>query len=340
MNLSEKPAVTLKLLAMKLQMSVSSISKALSNHPSMNEGTRSRVQKMAEQLRYTPNNWAINLRKGRTGIIGIVVPSLMDHFTVKVFCGLEQYASKNGYQLVISQTFDSTEEEIRLAKKFFDIKVDGLFVAVSTNTTCFDHFKDFERNKIPVVYFGKDPLYITDCHKVLVNTFQAGFQATQYLIDNGHSNIAFLNGMTSERRTGDRLNGYISALKENNLFTSGDLNACTDFENKRLDEVIENLFLKPKHLPTALLIGNESVFFEAFGKLNTLNPDLAQHIKCIIFGNTSLSQYLPNPPWRSVDENAEFLGYQAMVLILKLINNRIGLLDYQRILVDCDLISV
>lgn len=339
MNITKDQPVTLKLLANKLQMSVSAISKALSNHPAMNKETRRKVQLMAQQLHYTPNNSAINFRKGRTGIIGVIIPDLLDDFFMKFFRGLEQYASQNDYQIAISQTFDSTENEIKTARKFLDMKVDGLFVAVSQKTSCFDHLRAFEKDKIPVVYFARDPHTNAECHKVLINTYQGSFRATQYLINSGHTKIAFLGGISQEGFIGDRLNGYINCLKENKLFFSGDLSAYTDFEHGNLDNVIGELFLKENNSPNALLVGSESMLFNIVGKLSLLNPDLAKHLDYIVFGDTSLAQYFANPPICSVRENAEFLACQAMLLMMELITKRLDLKDYQRILVDSELVS-
>ena len=332
--------MTLKLLAQKLHMSVSSISKALSNHPAMKQETRSKVQKMAEQMHYTPNNWAINFRKGRTGIIGVIIPDLLDHFFVKFFCGLEQYALQNGYQLLISQTFDSTENEISASQRFLDMKVDGMFVAISRTTTSFDHWTAFEEKNIPVVYYGRDPLYLPECHKVLVNNFEASFLATQFLIDSGHTNIAFLGGPEADSCVGDRLNGYLTAMKKNNLFLSGDLNAYTDFEEGNFDDIIEKIFLKPNDLPDAMLVCNEPVLFRTLSKLTFINPDLARKIKCVVFGTAAFSEYLPCPSILSIEENAELLGSQAMVLIMKLITGHIDIKNYQKILIDCELVSL
>ncbi|AZI26368.1 LacI family transcriptional regulator [Pedobacter sp. G11] len=340
MKISENRPVTLKMLATKLQMSVSAISKALNNYPSINPETKIRVREMATQMSYKPNTSAANFRVSRTGIIGVILPDLMDHFFGKSFFGLEKTAAEHGYHIIVSQTLDDLETEIKSAETLFNRRVDGLIVAISKNTQRFDHLKRFEQMGIPLIYFARNPSFNPDCHKVLVNTFQGSFYATEFLIKRGHRNIAFLCGPQMITFTHDRFNGYITALRQNELFFSGDLVAYTDFDQLSTEDAVKKLFSNRQNQPTALLAFKEPVLIDALKQLSIIDPSLPQAIECISFGNTPLTKCLPSPPIATVEENAEAVGRQAVNLLLKIINKQINMHDYQRLIIDCQLVSL
>jgi len=340
MKLSHTKPVTLKVLATNLQMSVSAISKALNNYPSVKSETRIKVREMAARLSYKPNISAANFRESRTGIIGVILPDLLDHFFVRCYSGIEKAAGEHGYQVIVSQTLDDFETEIRSAEALFSRRVDGLIVAITKNTQRFDHLKQFELTGIPLVYFGRNPSFNPDCHKVLVNTFQGSFNATEFLIKRGHRHIAFLGGPQMIAFTHDRFNGYITALRQNKLFFSGDLVAHTDFDQLSTEDAVKRLFSNEQNQPTALLAFKEPVLFDALKQLSMINPTLPDTIECIGFGNTPFTQYLPTPPVATVEENAGEVGRQSINLLLELISKQIDIQDYQRVIVNCRLVSL
>ncbi|RYG11009.1 MAG: LacI family transcriptional regulator, partial [Chitinophagaceae bacterium] len=200
--------VTLKFLAEKLKMSVSTVSKALNNYPTINEYTKKRVQEMARDLHFTPNKSAINLKERKSRIIGIILPNLLDHFFTRSIYGVEQFAMAHGYNVIIGQSHDELEKEIQLADMLLKSRVDGLIVAISKHTQDFSHFDQFEHIGLPVVYYTRNPSFNLNCHKVLGNTFQGCYEATDFLIKRGHKKIAYLGGPKMINFTHDRFNGY------------------------------------------------------------------------------------------------------------------------------------
>lgn len=330
--------ITLKLLAEKLKMSVSTVSKALNNYPTINEHTKKHVQEMARELHYTPNKSAINLKEKKSRIIGIILPNLLDHFFTRSIYGVEQFATQNGYNVIISQTHDELEKEIQSANMLLRSRVDGLIVAISKQTKDFSHLDQFEDLGIPVVYYTRNPSFNLNCHKVLGNTFQGCYQATKFLIDRGHQKIAYLGGPKMINFTHDRFNGYINALKDNGLSFDASFVADTDFDPANTVEAIKKLFGNPDHTPTALVAFKELILFDAIKYLRSINyPDVDQ-IECIGFGNNAIISYLDLPPIASLEENPELVGENAISLLLKLINKEINMEDYQKIMVDCKLV--
>jgi len=330
--------VTLKFLAEKLKMSVSTVSKALNGYPTVNEYTRMRVQEMAKELHFTPNSSAINLKERKSKIIGIILPNLIDHFFTRTIFGVEQFAMQSGYNVIISQSDDDAEKEIQLANMLLKRRVDGLIVAISKNTQDFKHFEQFENLGLPVVYYTRNPSFNRNCHKVLGNTFQGSYKATSFLIERGHRRIAYLGGPKMTSFTHDRFNGYINALKDHQLPFDASLVADTDFNKQNTEKAIKSLFVDHENSPTALVAFKELILFDALKYLKVIHYPKFNDIECIGFGNTSFIKYLDTPPIASIEENPESVGENAIRLLLQLINNELEMKDYQKIMVDCKLV--
>ncbi|SES25357.1 LacI family DNA-binding transcriptional regulator [Pedobacter rhizosphaerae] len=336
--MENKTPVTLKFLAEKLKMSVSTVSKALNNYPTINEYTKKRVQEMARDLRFTPNKSAINLKERKSRIIGIILPNLLDQYFTRSIAGVEQFAMQFGYNVIISQSHDEFEKEKQLADMLLKSRVDGLIIAISKETQDFNHLYQFEHMGIPVVYYARNPSFNLNCHKVLGNNFQGAYLATQFLIQRKHQKIAYLGGPKMINFTHDRFNGYINALKDNGVSFNTELVAYTDFNKENTIKAIQNLFSHPENLPTALVAFKEPILFDAIKYLKSINHPNFSQIECIGFGNNAFISYLDTPPVASVEENPESVGENAIKLLLQLINKEIELDHYQKIMVDCKLV--
>lgn len=330
--------VTLKFLAEKLKMSVSTVSKALNDYPTINEYTKKRVQEMAKDLHFTPNKSAINLKERKSRIIGIILPNLLDHFFTRSIYGVEQFATANGYNVIIRQTHDELEKEIQAANMLLKSRVDGLIIAISKNTQNFAHLEQFENMGTPVVYYARNPSFNLNCHKVLGNTFQGSYEATKFLIERKHQKIAYLGGPKMINFTHDRFNGYINALKDFQLPFAAGLVAYTDFDKESTITAIKNLFSDPENMPTALVAFKEPILFDAMKYLRSVNHPNFNKVECIGFGNNAFITYLDTPPIASIEENPEAVGENAIKLLLQLIDEEVELLNYQKIMVDCKLV--
>jgi len=330
--------VTLKFLAEKLKMSVSTVSKALNDYPTINSYTRIRVKEMAEEWHFTPNKSALNLKERKSHIIGVILPNLLDHFFTKSIYGIEQYAMQQGYNVIIGQSYDELQKEILLANMLLRSRVDGLIVAISKQTKDFNHLNQFEKLGMPVVYYTRNPSFNLNCHKVLGNTFQGSYEATRFLISRGHTRIAYLGGPKMTNFTHDRFNGYINALRDGGLPFDADLVAYTDFDKENTINAIQKLFMNDYPQPTAMVAFKEIIIFDAIKYLKSIHHPDFETIECIGFGNTPFIDYLDHPPLASIEENPESVGKNAVELLLKLINKDVGLTDYQKVMVDCKLV--
>ncbi|TDG36018.1 LacI family transcriptional regulator [Pedobacter changchengzhani] len=337
-KLNKHVPITLKFLAEKLKMSVSTVSKALNNYPSINDYTKKRVLELAKELNFTPNKSAINLKDRKTRIIGIILPNLLDYFFNRSIYGIEQFAMKHGYNVIISQSHDEFEKEVTLANMLLKTCVDGLIVAISQHTQNFDHLDQFERMGTPVVYYTRNPSFNLNCHKVFGNGFQGSYLATKFLIDRGHKKIAYLGGPKMINFTHDRFKGYINALNDAGISFEQNLVAYTNFDNEHTIEAIKSLFVDTNEMPTALVAYKEPILFDALKYLKQIGHPRFSEIESVGFGNTPLINYLADPPIASIEENPEGVGEKAIELLLKLIGKEIEMEDYQKVMVNCKLV--
>lgn len=336
--MNTKKPVTLKLLAQKLKMSVSTVSKALNDYPTINTFTKQRVKEMAAELHFTPNKSAINLQIQKSYTIGIILPNLMDHYFTRSIFGIEKHAMLYGYNVIIGQSYDDLQKEIDLANMLLKSRIDGLIIAISKQTEQFDHLNKFENLGLPIVYYGRNPSFNLSCHKVLSNTYQGCYEATEFLIKRGHTRIAYLGGPKTTSFTHDRFKGYINALNNNNLSFDSTLVAYTDFDKDNTVKAIQELFYEQENPPTALVAFKEPILFDAIKYLRKSKYPEFDKIECIGFGNMPFIDYLDNPPLASIEENPESIGENAIKLLLKLINKEEDTEEYQKIIVDCKLI--
>lgn len=211
--------VTLKELAKLLNVSVSTVSKALSGSSEISENTRIRVTELANELNYKPNRIAQQLKSSKTKVIGVVVPSLMNPFFAEVVHGIETTLDKNNYDMTVCISNESLEKEARSFDLLSTGSVDGFIVAVARETQNENNIKHFESvsKSTPIVMFDR-VLNNVNCSKVVVDDFQSVYEATQYLINvENRKHILLLSNIEELSVGKHRINGYQKAIEEAGL---------------------------------------------------------------------------------------------------------------------------
>ena len=154
--MDQKPT-TIKEIARQLNVSVSTVSRALHNHPSIGLRTRTQVQQLAEALKYEPNQAAISFKKGKSMTLGLILPSLGEQYFSMAINGIEDVATKNGYTVLIGQSHDDVKREEQIVEAMRKQRVDGIIVSLSKSTKSYTHFDQLKGYNIPVVYFDRVP---------------------------------------------------------------------------------------------------------------------------------------------------------------------------------------
>lgn len=240
-----KSKATLKQIAKELNVSVSTVSKALSNSPEISEPTKIKVQEFARLKNYKPNNIAVNLKSRRSKTIGVIIPNILNPFFAKVFSGIEKAANDRGYNVITCISNESLKKEIHAMDMLSNGTIDGFILSVSEETQKlqeFKHFKEAIADDLPIVMFDR----ISDevnCDKVIVDDFDSAVYATNHLIKLKCRNIALLSTIDNLSVGKLRAEGYLYALKENGYKVNDAIIIRTDnideYDSK-LQELLDN----------------------------------------------------------------------------------------------------
>lgn len=234
-----KPKATLKQIAIDLGVSVSTVSKALSDSPEISVATREKIKEFAKLRNYKPNSMAQNLKRQRTNTIGVIIPNILNPFFAKVFSGIEKYANDKGYNVITYISNESIEKEKQAMHMLSNGTVDGFILSIAEQTQIqneMSHFKEAIKDGIPIVMFDRTSDNV-ECDKVIVDDYDSAVHATQHLIDTGCKRIALLSCDASLSVSQLRANGYYDTLKANNISAADELVILTD----KIEEYDEKL---------------------------------------------------------------------------------------------------
>src|SRR4026209_504661 len=150
-----KKEVTIYDIALKLDLSSATVSRALKNHPAINKNTKKKIQNAAKELGYRHNTFASNLRKQKTNTIGIIVHELNSNFITSVLAGIEKVTAEAGYDLISAHSSESFKKESANACDLFHKRVYGLMASLAFDTQGLDHYKSFSDRSIPIIFFDR-----------------------------------------------------------------------------------------------------------------------------------------------------------------------------------------
>ncbi|WP_262922949.1 LacI family DNA-binding transcriptional regulator [Hymenobacter cellulosilyticus] len=181
-------------LAKQLGVSVSTISRALSDHPTISAATKKKVWKLAQELHYQPNHMAAGLRKGRSNLLGVIVPHIDGHFFTMVVKGIETVATKAGFNVMICQSNEDVKHEQKNIESLLSAQVEGILVSLARNTLDFKHFDKVRKQEIPLVFFDR-VLDGLDVSAVVIDDREGAYQSTKHLVAQGCRRIAHFGGL-------------------------------------------------------------------------------------------------------------------------------------------------
>ncbi|RRN78141.1 LacI family transcriptional regulator [Pseudoxanthomonas sp. SGD-10] len=281
--------VTIYDIAKKLNISATTVSRGLKDHPAINKDTKQKIFDLAKELGYQTNKFASNLRKQKTHTIGVIVPRLNSLFMSSVLSGIEKVANNAGYNLIITQSFETEEKEKTNAHTMFNSRVDGLIVSLAYDTKKYTHFDPFIRKKIPLIFFDR-VAEDTPATKVLIDNFNAGFLATSHLIEQGCKNILHITGNLHRNVYKDRFGGYKKALEDNGLTYNPDLLIVNDLSEQAIFDCLTNDILKRKKLPDGLFVANDASAAFALTIFKDAGLKVPEDIAIVGFNNDLISR--------------------------------------------------
>ena len=307
-----KQQATIKDIARKLRISVSTVSRALRNLHDVNPETRKNVLELAKQLNYEPNYIAQSLINKKTRIIGVIVPVIASSVFSRILAGMSEAAQKHGYQLMICQSNENAEHEAELIRQLASFKIDGLLVSVSGQTKHEEAFDLLKQKEIPVVFFDR-VLPNIEAPKVIVDEFQSAFTAV------GHKRIAHLGGPPHLSICKDRLNGYLAALKKYKVPVNKKLIlSCENFEDDALKN-IQRLFSQ-KPFPDAVFAINDASAIILIKYLNKKGIKIPEEVAVIGFNNDHISEII-EPALTTIMLPCADIGHIAVDILVRRIND-------------------
>ena len=333
--MSQNSEITIHDIAKKLNISASTVSRALKDSPLISEPTRKLIKKTAFNMGYRPNVMAANFRTKRTHTIGIIVPLINRHFFSSVISGIEEIAYKQGYTVTISQSNDNFEKENKIAQTLFANRVDGIILSIGMETKTFNHLKLFSDRNIPLVFFDRVVEEI-ESHKIEVDDFGGGYRAGEHLIKQGAKLIAHIGGPLNLKIYKNRQDGFCKALVDAGLEVDNSLVINNSLTRKDGTEAIQTILERGK-IPDAIFCGNDTTALSVIIYLKEKGYKIPEDILIMGFSNEPFSEVV-TPSITTIKQPGYSMGRTAAELLLKQINRKEQPTNYERITMPTELI--
>nr|WP_315191870.1 LacI family DNA-binding transcriptional regulator [uncultured Flavobacterium sp.] len=310
-----KAKATLKQIAKELNVSVSTVSKALNDSPEISEQTKIKIKEYAKLKNYKPNIIGLNLKNRKTKTIGVIIPNILNSFFAKVFSGIEKIADKKGYNVIMCISNESLEKEAHTLEMLSNGTIDGFILSVSEEAQKlheYNHFKEIINDGTPIVMFDRIAEGV-DCDKVVVDDFDSALYSTQRLIDLGCKNIALFSSVDNLSVGKLRAEGYLKALENNKIPVNPNLIIRTDSEDDLKDR-IEGVFDNNKIDGIFALEENDSVAALRIGLKKGYK--IPEELSIIGFADGILASRRLSPSLTTVSQHGIEIGEQAAKLLI------------------------
>jgi Transcriptional regulators len=309
--------VTIKDIAKELGLSVSTVSRALKDHPDISFETKKAVVELSQRLKYKPNMMALSLKNSKSNIVGVIIPELVHYFFSSVISGIQEVADKHKMRVIVQQSNESFEQEGEALDAFSDGWIDGLIVSISKETATYEHFEELQAKGIPIVFFDR-PIDQSNVDSVLFDDYKGAYDAVEYLLKIGRRNIAHFAGPASTHVGRERLRGYQNALRDNCIPYRNDLVLYADSFEKG-GAGVEALVAKGIEFD-AIFTCND---FTAIGVLKALKREgllVPDQVAVIGFGDEDIARMV-DPPLTTVRQPGKEMGRVAMQTLIDKIDN-------------------
>ena len=330
-------AITIKDIAKALDLSVSTVSKALRGSHEISEETKQLVLAYAREHNYKPNPIAQSLKRGLSKSIGVIVCNIDNNFFSQVINGIESIARQKDYNVIITQSRESYEREVTNSEHLSSRSVDGLIISLSAETKNVDHLIKLHQKGLPMVLFDR----ITDeiaTHTVTANNFKGAYDATQHLLEQGFQHIATITSSISLSITLERLEGYKKALEDAGLKPDPRYIKLCEHGGMLPEEtsqaLTELLQLTPR--PDAIFTASDRLSTTTLSLLRKMKIAVPDQIGLVGFTN-SISADIFHPSLTSVVQPALDMGQLSMELLIQLIESKRPVTEFQKKILDTQL---
>ncbi|MDC1226488.1 LacI family transcriptional regulator [Algibacter sp.] len=315
----KKEVVTLKKLAQILDLSTSTVSRALNDHPDISETTIKRVKQLAKSMHYVPNIFAKGFRKHKTNIIGVIVPNITHYFTTTIIRGILEEAALKGYRVIISESNNDVLKQTEMLNTMIQFGVDGILASLTKMTRDIDSVLE-TLNKTPLILFDKVSNKIP-CTQVTINDDEAAYNAIEHLINIGKKRIAIIKEREFSYTSEKRYNGYLRALKDHNIEVDEKLIISVDDISIEQGKRMTNHLLSIKKRPDAIFTITDSAAVGVIQTLKKFNIKIPEEIAVVGFSNSRLSTVI-EPNLTTIDQPGETIGKTAVKYLIEEIESK------------------
>ena len=320
--------VTIKQLAKSLNLSTSTISRALQDSHQISQETKQKVLDLAEALNFVPNYHASGLRKKTSKTIAVVIPEVADSFFAQAINGMEAVAQEHGLHVLIYLTHESFLKEQAILKELQNGRVDGVLLSTTAETADNQHIRELLKRGMPLVMFDR-VCEETAATQIITNDLESSYQATKHLLNCGCKKVAFLSASSSLAMSMNRLEGYKKALQEQGrTFRQANVVACSKAEENNYALIKALLTGTPR--PDGVVATVEKQATTVYQICQELSLNIPDEVKVVAFSNLQSAPFL-NPALTTITQPAFEMGKAAAACLCKVLKrkNQSSLLENQ-----------
>lgn len=321
-NVLSMKKLTIKDIAKKFNVSISTVSKALNDSYEISESTKEKIQKYAKENNYKPNFNAISLKNRSTRTIGVILPTMLNYFFAQVFKGIEKTAIANGYKVITTISNESLTKENEIVEMLSNGTIDGFILSMARETEVendYSHLQETIDNGIPIVMFDRVAQNL-NCDKVITDDFNGAVNTVEFLYQKGHRNIAFATTMSNLHIGKQRFEGYKKGLE--NVGLPFNANLVLDIQEKDYKKY-ESLFVPfiTHNTIDAIITTGESAAVASMKASVKCGLEIPKDIAVIAFSNGILSRH-SSPKMTTISQHGELMGEKAASILIDKLKNK------------------
>lgn len=313
-----KPQITIKDIARALGVSPSTVSRALKDNPDISQETREAIHKYAREHNYQPNALALNLRTSRSNTIGVIIPQFVHHFFSCVLSGIEEIASKAGYNILVAQSNEKYEQEVKIVHSFQAARVCGVITSLAKDTVKYNHYQELLNNNIPIVFYDRICTGI-NTERVVVDDYAGSFAAVEYMIQTGCKRILFYSSPPHLEISKNRRNGYLDAMKKYKIPVNDDMIKYCDSREQAI--AITPDLLEGDNRPDGFFAINDETASGILYACKLVGVKIPEEVSICGFTDGAIAQNT-DPKLTTVEQHGEEVGKSAINLLIDRIENR------------------
>jgi len=317
-----KTPLTMKDIARELGISVATVSRALKDSPRISPERRAAIQQYAREHDFTPNVLAESLRHSRVQpvkLIGVIVPEFTHFYFSSVLAGIEEEASSRGYRIMVAQSNEQYEREVRICQSFYENKVCGIIVSQAKDTKRYDHFERLMDAGVPLVFYDRICTGV-NASRVVVDDYMGAYNAVSHLIETGCTRIAFYGSAPTLEISKNRFNGYKDALLKNGLHYDESLTRICD--NRADAEMITPELLKTDAPPNGFFAVNDDTAIGILYTAKRMGFRVPEDVSICGFTNGQRA-IACDPMLTTVEQRGVKVGEEAADILIDQVEGRI-----------------